>query len=97
MTDSAWIEAMQDETSSVFASAWKAVQISVAYAAHKSFPIYRWTLKTAFLMVTEEEVYVLRPEGFFDPDHPEKSLTSEERLYGLSKPPSAGMINYSNS
>ncbi|GKA16923.1 retrovirus-related pol polyprotein from transposon TNT 1-94 [Tanacetum coccineum] len=51
----------------------EAVQIFVAYAAHKSFPIYQMDVKTAFLNgPLKEEVYVAQPEGFVDPDHPEK-------------------------
>ncbi|GJW11351.1 retrovirus-related pol polyprotein from transposon TNT 1-94 [Tanacetum coccineum] len=57
----------------------EAVRIFVAYAAHKSFPIYQMDVKTAFLNgPLKEEVYVAQPEGFVDPDHPEKSLPSEE-------------------
>ncbi|GKG36073.1 retrovirus-related pol polyprotein from transposon TNT 1-94, partial [Tanacetum coccineum] len=49
------------------------VRIFVAYAAHKSFPIYQMDVKTAFLnSLLKEEVYVAQPEGFVDPDHPEK-------------------------
>ncbi|GJV86769.1 reverse transcriptase domain-containing protein [Tanacetum coccineum] len=51
----------------------EAVRIFVAYAAHKSFPIYQMDVKTAFLNgPLKEEVYVAQPEGFVDPDHPEK-------------------------
>ncbi|GJU09546.1 reverse transcriptase domain-containing protein [Tanacetum coccineum] len=48
----------------------EAVRIFVAYAAHKSFPIYQMDVKTAFLNgPVKEEVYVAQPEGFVDPDH----------------------------
>ncbi|GJV22930.1 retrovirus-related pol polyprotein from transposon TNT 1-94 [Tanacetum coccineum] len=51
----------------------EAVRIFVAHAAHKSFPIYQMDVKTAFLNgPLKEEVYVAQPEGFVDPDHPEK-------------------------
>nr|GEX59178.1 ribonuclease H-like domain-containing protein [Tanacetum cinerariifolium] len=51
----------------------EAVRIFVAYAAHKSFPIYQMDVKTAFLNgPLKEEVYVAQPDGFIDPDHPEK-------------------------
>ncbi|GJV14133.1 retrovirus-related pol polyprotein from transposon TNT 1-94 [Tanacetum coccineum] len=51
----------------------EAVRIFVAYAAHKSFPIYQMDVKTAFLNgPLKEEVYVAQPDGFVDPDHPDK-------------------------
>ncbi|GJS00198.1 putative ribonuclease H-like domain-containing protein [Tanacetum coccineum] len=52
----------------------EAVRIFVAYAAHKSFPIYQMDVKTAFLNgPLKEKVYVAQPGGFVDPDHPKKS------------------------
>ncbi|GKG21539.1 integrase, catalytic region, zinc finger, CCHC-type containing protein, partial [Tanacetum coccineum] len=55
------------------------VLIFVVHAAHKSFPIYQMDVKTAFLNgPLKEEAYVAQPEGFVDPDHPEKSLHSKE-------------------
>ncbi|GJY02458.1 retrovirus-related pol polyprotein from transposon TNT 1-94 [Tanacetum coccineum] len=57
----------------------KVVRIFVAYAAHKSFPIYQMDMKTTFLNdPLKEEVYVAQPDGFADPDHPEKSLPYKE-------------------
>nr|GEU82145.1 retrovirus-related Pol polyprotein from transposon TNT 1-94 [Tanacetum cinerariifolium] len=51
----------------------EAVQIFVAYAAHKSFPIYQMDIKTAFLNgLLKEEIYVAQPDGFIDLGHPEK-------------------------
>ncbi|GJU63830.1 retrovirus-related pol polyprotein from transposon TNT 1-94 [Tanacetum coccineum] len=51
----------------------EAVWIFVAYAAHKSFPIYQMDVKTSFLNgPLKEEVYVAQPDGFVDPSHPEK-------------------------
>nr|GFD35545.1 opie2 pol protein [Tanacetum cinerariifolium] len=51
----------------------EAVRICIAYAAHKSFPIYQMDVKMAFLNgPLKEEVYVAQPDGFVDPDHLEK-------------------------
>nr|GEY56963.1 Gag-Pol polyprotein [Tanacetum cinerariifolium] len=51
----------------------EAVWIFIAYAPHKYFRIYQMDVKTAFLNgPLKEEVYVAQPDGFVDPDHPEK-------------------------
>nr|GEV08608.1 retrovirus-related Pol polyprotein from transposon TNT 1-94 [Tanacetum cinerariifolium] len=66
------------------------VRIFVAYAAHKSFPIYQMDVKTAFLNgLLKEEVYVAQPDGFVDPDHPEKFYRLRKALYGLKQAPRA--------
>nr|GEV04937.1 putative reverse transcriptase domain-containing protein [Tanacetum cinerariifolium] len=68
----------------------EAVQIFVAYAAHKSFPIYQMDIKTAFLNgPLKEEVYVVQPDGFVDPDHSEKVYRLRKALYGLKQAPRA--------
>ncbi|GJY09001.1 retrovirus-related pol polyprotein from transposon TNT 1-94 [Tanacetum coccineum] len=105
MADSAWIEAMQDELhqfdrlkeegidfeeSFAPVARLEAVRIFVAHAAHKSFPIYQMDVKTAFLNgPLKEEVYVAQPEGFVDPDHPEKVYLLRKALYGLKQAPRA--------
>ncbi|GJS76104.1 retrovirus-related pol polyprotein from transposon TNT 1-94 [Tanacetum coccineum] len=68
----------------------EAVRIFVAYAAHKSFPIYQMDVKMAFLNgLLKEEVYVAQPDGFVDPDHPEKVYRLRKALYGLKQAPRA--------
>ncbi|GJZ23334.1 retrovirus-related pol polyprotein from transposon TNT 1-94 [Tanacetum coccineum] len=68
----------------------EAVGIFVAYAAHKSFPIYQMDMKTAFLNgPLKEEVYVAQPDGFVDPDHPKKVYRLRKALYGLKQAPRA--------
>ncbi|GKD49798.1 retrovirus-related pol polyprotein from transposon TNT 1-94 [Tanacetum coccineum] len=112
MADSAWIEAMQDELhqfdrlkeegidfeeSFAPVARLEAVRIFIAYAAHKSFPIYQMDVKTAFLNgPLKEEVYVAQPEGFVDPDHPEKVYLLRKALYGLKQAPRAWYDELSN-
>ncbi|GJW64870.1 retrovirus-related pol polyprotein from transposon TNT 1-94 [Tanacetum coccineum] len=112
MVDSAWIEAMQDELhqfdrlkeegidfeeSFAPVARLEAVRIFIAYAAHKSFPIYQMDVKTAFLNgPLKEEVYVAQPEGFVDPDHPEKVYLLRKALYGLKQAPRAWYDELSN-
>ncbi|GJR06866.1 retrovirus-related pol polyprotein from transposon TNT 1-94 [Tanacetum coccineum] len=73
------------------------VRIFVAYTAHKSFPIYQMDVKTAFLNgPLKEEVYVAQPEGFVDPDHPEKVYLLRKALYGLKQAPRAWYDELSN-
>ncbi|GJY79623.1 retrovirus-related pol polyprotein from transposon TNT 1-94 [Tanacetum coccineum] len=68
----------------------EAVRIFVAYAAHKSFPIYQMDVKMAFLNgPLKEEVYVAQPDWFVDPDHPEKVYLLRKALYGLKQAPRA--------
>nr|GEY51589.1 retrovirus-related Pol polyprotein from transposon TNT 1-94 [Tanacetum cinerariifolium] len=72
----------------------EAIRIFVAYAAHKSFPIYQMDVKMAFLNgPLKEEVYVAQPDGFVEPDHPEKVYRLRKALYGLKQAPSAWTSN----
>ncbi|GJV41873.1 retrovirus-related pol polyprotein from transposon TNT 1-94 [Tanacetum coccineum] len=53
-------------------------------------PIYQMDVKMAFLNgPLKEEVYVAQPEGFIDPDHPEKVYLLRKALYGLKQAPIA--------
>ncbi|GJR25267.1 retrovirus-related pol polyprotein from transposon TNT 1-94 [Tanacetum coccineum] len=73
------------------------VQVFIAHAARKSFPIYQMDVKTAFLNgPLKEEVYVAQPEGFVDPDHPEKVYLLRKALYGLKQAPRAWYDELSN-
>nr|GEV93547.1 retrovirus-related Pol polyprotein from transposon TNT 1-94 [Tanacetum cinerariifolium] len=68
----------------------EAIWIFVAYAAHKSFPIYQMDVKTEFLNgPLKEEVYVSQPDGFVDPDHPEKVYRLKKAIYELKQAPRA--------
>nr|GEZ72339.1 retrovirus-related Pol polyprotein from transposon TNT 1-94 [Tanacetum cinerariifolium] len=68
----------------------EAVRIFIAYATHKSFPIFQMDVKTSFLNgPLKEEVYVAQPDRFVDPDHPEKVYRLRKALYGLKQAPRA--------
>ncbi|GJV19115.1 retrovirus-related pol polyprotein from transposon TNT 1-94 [Tanacetum coccineum] len=66
-------EGIDFEESFALVARLEAVRIFVAYATHKSFPIYQVDVKTAFLNgPLKEEVYVAQLDVFVDPDHPDK-------------------------
>nr|GFA43440.1 hypothetical protein [Tanacetum cinerariifolium] len=68
----------------------EAVQIFITYAAHKSFLIFQMDVKMTFLNgPLKEEVYVAQPDGFVEPDHPEKVYRLRKALYGLKQAPRA--------
>ncbi|GJV32739.1 retrovirus-related pol polyprotein from transposon TNT 1-94 [Tanacetum coccineum] len=62
----------------------EAVRIFIAYAAHKSFPIYQMDVKTEFLNgPLKKEVYVAQPDGFIVMITINGLPSSETALYGL--------------
>ncbi|GKC52109.1 gag-pol polyprotein [Tanacetum coccineum] len=98
MADSAWIEAMQEELyqfdrldegidfeeSFALVARLETVRIFIAYAAHKSFPVYQMDVNKAFLYgPLKEEVYVNQLDRFVDPHHPDKVYRLKKDLYGL--------------
>ncbi|GJT35058.1 retrovirus-related pol polyprotein from transposon TNT 1-94 [Tanacetum coccineum] len=52
--------------------------------------------KAIFNGPLKEEVYVAQPEGFVDPDHPEKVYLLRKALYGLKQAPRAWYDELSN-
>ncbi|GJZ11622.1 retrovirus-related pol polyprotein from transposon TNT 1-94 [Tanacetum coccineum] len=75
-------EGIDFEESFAPVSLLKVVRLFVAYAAYKSFPIYKMDVKTTFLNgPLKEEVYVAQPDGFVDPNHPEKVYRLRKALY----------------
>nr|GFD00054.1 retrovirus-related Pol polyprotein from transposon TNT 1-94 [Tanacetum cinerariifolium] len=83
-------EGIDFEESFALVAHLEVVRVFIAYAAHKSFPIYQMDVKTAFLNgPLEEEVYVAQPDWFVDLDHPEKVFQLRKALYGLKQAPRA--------
>nr|GEX17483.1 uncharacterized mitochondrial protein AtMg00810-like [Tanacetum cinerariifolium] len=68
-----------------------------AYARHQVTPkechlhaVYQMDVKSAFLYGTiDEEVYVMQPSGFQDPNFPAKVYKVEKAMYGLHQAPRA--------
>ncbi|GJU57771.1 retrovirus-related pol polyprotein from transposon TNT 1-94 [Tanacetum coccineum] len=90
-------EGIDFEESFALVARLEAVRIFVAYAAHKSFLIYQMDVKMAFLNgPLKEEVYVAQPNGFVDPDHPEKVYQLRKAIYGLKQAPRAWYDELSN-
>ncbi|GKA76364.1 retrovirus-related pol polyprotein from transposon TNT 1-94 [Tanacetum coccineum] len=75
----------------------EAVSLFVAYAAHRSFPVFQMDVKKAFLNgPLKEEVYVNQPDVFVDPHHPDKVYRLKKALYGLKQAPRAWYDELSN-
>nr|GEU86087.1 hypothetical protein [Tanacetum cinerariifolium] len=84
-------EGVDFEESFALVARLEAVQLFIAYVAHKSFTIYQIDVKTSFLYgPLKEEVYVNQPDGFVDPYHPDKVYRLKKALYGLKQAPSIG-------
>ncbi|GJV61844.1 retrovirus-related pol polyprotein from transposon TNT 1-94 [Tanacetum coccineum] len=66
------------------------VRMFMAYAAHKNFTIYQMVVKTAFLNgLLKEEVFVSQPDGFVDPDFPNRVYRLKKALDSLKQAPRA--------
>ncbi|GJY95638.1 retrovirus-related pol polyprotein from transposon TNT 1-94 [Tanacetum coccineum] len=75
----------------------EAVRLFVAYAAHKSFPVYQMDVKTTFLYgPLKEKVYVNQLDGFIDPYHHDQVYHHKKELYGLTQAPRAWYDELSN-
>nr|GEW57541.1 retrovirus-related Pol polyprotein from transposon TNT 1-94 [Tanacetum cinerariifolium] len=105
LTQSCWIEAIQEELyeferleeegidfeeSFAPVARHEAIRIFLAYAAHKNMVVYQMDVKTAFLNGNlREDVYVSQPNGFVDPDNPNRMYKLKKALYGLKQAPRA--------
>nr|GEW23631.1 hypothetical protein [Tanacetum cinerariifolium] len=66
------------------------IRLFLAYASFMGFMVYQMDVKSAFFYGTiKEEVYVCQPQGFEDPDHPDKVYKVVKALYSLHQAPRA--------
>nr|GEZ92789.1 retrovirus-related Pol polyprotein from transposon TNT 1-94 [Tanacetum cinerariifolium] len=66
----------------------EAIQIFLAYAAHKNMVVYQMDVKTTYLNGNlREEVYVSQPDGFVNQDNPNHVYKLKKALYGLKQAP----------
>nr|GEV39696.1 hypothetical protein [Tanacetum cinerariifolium] len=78
------------EKSFALVARMEAIRIFLAYTGHKSFSLFQMDVKTAFLHGSlKEDVYVCKPEGFIDADHPSHVYKLKKALYGLKQAPRA--------
>ncbi|GJR13508.1 retrovirus-related pol polyprotein from transposon TNT 1-94 [Tanacetum coccineum] len=90
-------EGIDFEESFALVARVEAVRLFIAYAAHKSFPIYHMDVKTTFLNgPRKEEVYINQPDRFIDSHHPDKVYHLKKSLYGLKRAPMAWYDELSN-
>nr|GFB65375.1 putative ribonuclease H-like domain-containing protein [Tanacetum cinerariifolium] len=62
----------------------EAIRLFLAYALFMGFTVYQMDVKSAFLYGTiDEEVYVMQPLGFQDPELPTRVYKVEKAMYGL--------------
>ncbi|GKB44293.1 putative ribonuclease H-like domain-containing protein, partial [Tanacetum coccineum] len=68
----------------------EAIRLFLAYASYMGFTVYQMDVKSAFLYGTiDEEVYVMQPPGFQDPQFPHKVYKVVKAMYGLHQAPRA--------
>nr|GEY30025.1 hypothetical protein [Tanacetum cinerariifolium] len=68
----------------------KAIRLFLAYAFYMGFTVYQMDVKSALLYGTiNEEVYVMWPSGFQDPEFPHRVYNVEKAMYALHQAPRA--------
>nr|GEX26372.1 hypothetical protein [Tanacetum cinerariifolium] len=68
----------------------EAIRLFLAYASFMGFTVYHMDVKSAFLYGTiDEEVYVMQPPRFQDPEFPDRVYKVEKAMYGLHQAPRA--------
>ncbi|GJU99466.1 retrotransposon protein, putative, ty1-copia subclass [Tanacetum coccineum] len=64
----------------------RAIKILIAIAAFYDYEIWQMDVKTGFLNGhLSEDIYMVQPEGFLDPKHPNKVCKLQRSIYGLKQ------------
>nr|GEY24885.1 hypothetical protein [Tanacetum cinerariifolium] len=64
----------------------RAIRILISISAFYDYEIWKMDVKTAFLNgYHDEDIYVVQPEGFVDPNHPREVCKLQRSIYGLKK------------
>nr|GFC78918.1 retrovirus-related Pol polyprotein from transposon TNT 1-94 [Tanacetum cinerariifolium] len=81
-------EGIDFEESFTLVARLEAIQIFLAYVAHKNMVVYQMDVKTAFLNGNlREEVNVSQPDRFVDPNNSNHVYKLKKALYGLKQAP----------
>nr|GEY74377.1 hypothetical protein [Tanacetum cinerariifolium] len=71
----------------------EAIRLFLAYASFMGFIVYHMDVKSTFLYgIIDEEVYVMQPLGFQDPEFPDRVYKVEKAMYGLHQAPKAWYV-----
>ncbi|GJS02812.1 retrotransposon protein, putative, ty1-copia subclass [Tanacetum coccineum] len=64
----------------------RAIRILISIAAYYDYEIWQMDVKTAFFNgYLDEDIYMVQPEGFVDPNHPKKVCKLQRSIYGLKQ------------
>ncbi|GJT13763.1 retrotransposon protein, putative, ty1-copia subclass [Tanacetum coccineum] len=64
----------------------RAIRILISITAYYDYEIWQMDVKTAFLNgYLDEDIYMVQPEGFVDPNHPRKVCKLQRSIYGLKQ------------
>nr|GEV10558.1 hypothetical protein [Tanacetum cinerariifolium] len=68
----------------------EAIRLFLSYASFMGFTVFQMDVKSAFLYGTiDEEVYMMQPPRFQDPEFPDRVYKVEKAMYGLHQAPRA--------
>ncbi|GJX80899.1 retrotransposon protein, putative, ty1-copia subclass [Tanacetum coccineum] len=62
----------------------RAIRILISITAYYDYEIWQMDVKTAFLnSYLDEDIYMVQPKGFVDPNHSRKVCKLQRSIYGL--------------